>query len=139
PTYDEPREEPSVLPSVLPNLLVNGCSGIAVGMATEVPPHHLREICNAIEHVIGHPEAPVGELLKIVKGPDFPTGGIINGNQGIIDCYTTGRGLIKMRARVQVEEGRAGRMSLVATEIPFQVNKSALLEKIADLVRDGKV
>ncbi|HET7226671.1 MAG TPA: DNA gyrase subunit A [Candidatus Eisenbacteria bacterium] len=139
PNYDETREEPVVLPSVVPNLLVNGCSGIAVGMATEVPPHNLREICDAIVHVIDHPEATAQDLLKIVKGPDFPTGAIIYGTQGIRDCYTTGRGLIRMRARVQVEEGRAGRMSLVATEIPFQVNKATLLERIADLVRDGKV
>jgi len=139
PNYDETREEPTVLPGVVPNLLVNGCSGIAVGMATEVPPHNLREICEAICHVIDHPAAEMADLLKIVKGPDFPTGGIVYGTQGIRDCYLTGRGLIRMRARVLVEEGRAGRMSLVATEIPFQVNKSAMLEKIADLVREGKL
>jgi DNA gyrase subunit A len=139
PNYDETREEPAVLPGVVPNLLINGCSGIAVGMATEVPPHNLTEICDAIIHVIDQPEAGPEELLMIVKGPDFPTGGIISGTQGIRDCLLTGRGLMRMRARVQVEEGRAGRMSLVATEIPFQVNKSALLEKIADLVREGRV
>jgi DNA gyrase subunit A len=139
PNYDETREEPTVLPSVVPNLLVNGCSGIAVGMATEVPPHNLSEICDAIAHVIDHPESEASDLLKIVKGPDFPTGGIIYGTQGIRDCHLNGRGLIRMRARVQVEEGKAGRMSLVATEIPFQVNKGALLEKIADLVKGGKV
>jgi DNA gyrase subunit A len=139
PNYDETREEPTVLPGVVPNLLVNGCSGIAVGMATEVPPHNLTEICDAIIHVIQNPEATIEDLMKIVQGPDFPTGAIINGTQGIRDCYRTGRGLIKVRARVVVEEGRAGRMSLVATEIPFQVNKSSLLERIADLVRDGKV
>ena len=139
PNYDETREEPVVLPGVVPNLLINGCSGIAVGMATEVPPHNLREICDAITHVIDHPESTAEDLLKIVRGPDFPTGGIINGTQGIRDCYLNGRGLIKMRARVQVEEGRQGRMSLVATQIPFQVNKSSMLEKIADLVKDGKV
>jgi DNA gyrase subunit A len=139
PNYDETREEPVVLPSVVPNLLVNGASGIAVGMATEVPPHNLTEICDAITLVIDRPEATDEDLMKIVKGPDFPTGGIIYGRQGIRDCITTGRGLLRVRARVQVEEGRAGRMSLVATEIPFQVNKAALLEKIADLVRSGKV
>src|SRR5262245_61493477 len=139
PNYDETREEPTVLPGVVPNLLINGCSGIAVGMATEVPPHNLSEVCDAITHVIDNPDATAADLMKIVKGPDFPTGGIINGTQGIRDCYTNGRGLIKMRARVQVEEGRQGRMSLVATEIPFQVNKAALLEKIADLVKEGKV
>jgi len=139
PNYDETREEPTVLPAVLPNLLINGCSGIAVGMATEVPPHNLVEVCDAITRVIEDPATPDEALLKIVKGPDFPTGGIIYGTRGIRDCYLTGRGLIKVRAKVQVEEGRAGRMSLVATEIPFQVNKTALLEKIADLVRAGKV
>ena len=139
PNYDETREEPTVLPSVVPNLLVNGCSGIAVGMATEVPPHNLREVCDAIVQIIEQPQTPDEDLLRIVKGPDFPTGGIIYGTQGIRDSYLTGRGLIKVRARVQVEEGKAGRMSLVATEIPFQVNKASLLERIADLVRDGKV
>ena len=139
PNYDETREEPVVLPSVVPNLLINGCSGIAVGMATEVPPHNLSEVCDAIVRVIDQPDVTVADLMKIVQGPDFPTGGIIYGTQGIRDCHTNGRGLIKLRARVQVEEGRQGRMSLVATEIPFQVNKAALLEKIADLVKDGKV
>src|SRR5262245_55561288 len=139
PNYDETREEPTVLPGVVPNLLINGCSGIAVGMATEVPPHNLAEICEAIVHVIDQPDATAADLMKIVKGPDFPTGGIIYGTQGFRDCYLNGRGLIKVRARVQVEEGRQGRMSLVATEIPFQVNKAALLEKIADLVKESKV
>jgi DNA gyrase subunit A len=139
PNYDETREEPVVLPGVVPNLLINGCTGIAVGMATEVPPHNLGEISDAIVHVIDHPGSSPADLLRIVKGPDFPTGAIIYGTQGIIDCYMTGRGLMKVRARVQVEEGRGGRMSLVATEIPFQVNKSALLEKIAELVREGRV
>src|SRR5512138_1215892 len=137
PNYDETRQEPVVLPGVVPNLLVNGCSGIAVGMATEVPPHNLSEVCEAIVHAIDHPESTATDLARIVKGPDFPTGGIIYGTQGIRDCYTTGRGLIKVRARVQVEEGRGGRMSLVATEIPFQVSKANLLEKIAELVRQG--
>jgi DNA gyrase subunit A len=139
PNYDETREEPTVLPGVVPNLLINGCSGIAVGMATEVPPHNLTEICDAIVHVIDNPDATVDDLLGIVKGPDFPTGAIIYGTQGLRDCYHTGRGLIRVRAKVQVEEGRGGRMSLVATEIPFQVNKSSLLERIADLVREAKV
>jgi DNA gyrase subunit A len=139
PNYDETREEPVVLPGVVPNLLVNGCSGIAVGMATEVPPHNLGEVCDAIVHVIEHPEATPADLMRIVLGPDFPTGGIIYGTQGIRDCYATGRGLMKVRARVQVEEGRAGRMSLVATEIPFQVSKAGLLEKTADLVRQGRL
>ena len=137
--YDETREEPVVLPGVVPNLLVNGCSGIAVGMATEVPPHNLGEVCDAVTHVIEHPEATAADLMRIVQGPDFPTGGIIYGTQGVRDCYTTGRGLMRVRARVRVEEGRAGRMSLVATEIPFQVSKAGLLEKTAELVRQGKI
>ena len=139
PNYDETREEPVVLPGVLPNLLVNGCSGIAVGMATEVPPHNLREVCDAIIPIIDKPETADDDLLKIVKGPDFPTAGIIYGRQGIRDCYMNGRGSMKMRAKVQVEEGKGGRMSLIVTEIPFQVNKTSLLEKIADLVRQGKI
>ena len=139
PNYDETREEPVVLPGVVPNLLVNGCSGIAVGMATEVPPHNLREICDAIITIIDRPETAPEELLKLVKGPDFPTGGIIYGTQGIRDCYLNGRGSMKMRAKVQVEEGKGGRMSLVVTEIPFQVNKTSLLEKIAEMVREGKI
>jgi len=139
PNYDETREEPVVLPAVVPNLLVNGSSGIAVGMATEIPPHNLGEIADAIARVIDHPELPQEELLRIVKGPDFPTGAIIYGLQGIRDCYEKGRGLIRVRARVVTEEGRAGRMSLVVTEIPFQVNKANLLEKIADLVKEGKL
>src|SRR5262245_30483548 len=102
PNYDETREEPVVLPSGLPNLLVNGCSGIAVGMATEVPPHNLREICDAIVHVIDAPECDLGDRLKLIRGPDCLTGGRTNGMQGIRDCYTNGRGLIKMRAKVQV-------------------------------------
>ena len=137
--YDETREEPVVLPGVVPNLLVNGCSGIAVGMATEVPPHNLTEVCNAIIAIIEKPETTPEDLLKIVKGPDFPTGGIIYGTQGIRDCYLTGRGSMKVRSKVQVEEGKGGRMSLVATEIPFQVNKTSLLEKIAQMVREGKI
>jgi DNA gyrase subunit A len=139
PNYDETREEPVVLPGVVPNLLVNGCSGIAVGMATEVPPHNLREVCDAIIAIIEKPETAAEDLLKLVKGPDFPTGGIIYGTQGIRDCYLNGRGTMKMRAKVQVEEGKAGRMSLVVTEIPFQVNKTSLLEKIAQLVRETKL
>ena len=137
--YDETREEPVVLPGVVPNLLVNGCSGIAVGMATEVPPHNLTEVCNAIIAIIEKPETTPEDLLKIVKGPDFPTGGIIYGTQGIRDCYLNGRGSMRMRSKVQVEEGKGGRMSLVVTEIPFQVNKTSLLEKIAQMVREGKI
>ncbi len=137
PNYDESREEPVVLPSAVPNLLVNGSSGIAVGMATNVPPHNLREIVDAIHHVIDHPECEVDELLNIVTGPDFPTGGVIYGRQGIQDCYRTGRGHISVRSRTEVEEIRKDRQAIIVTEIPYMVSKAALLEKIADLVKDG--
>ncbi|MBI5836379.1 MAG: DNA gyrase subunit A [Candidatus Eisenbacteria bacterium] len=139
PNYDETREEPLVLPSVVPNLLLNGSSGIAVGMATEIPPHNLNEIADAVALIIDKPEATEDELFEIVKGPDFPTGGIIYGVQGIRDCYRTGRGLMQVRARVGSETDPKGRESLVVTQIPYQVNKTTLLEKIADLVKEGRV
>jgi DNA gyrase subunit A len=137
PNYDESREEPVVLPSAVPNLLVNGSSGIAVGMATNVPPHNLREIVDAIHHVIDHPECDIESLLAIVSGPDFPTGGIIYGRQGILDCYRTGRGHITVRAKADVEEYKKDREAIIVTEIPYMVSKAALLEKIAELVKDG--
>ena len=137
PNYDESREEPVVLPSAVPNLLVNGSSGIAVGMATNVPPHNLREIVDAIHHVIENPDCPHEDLLRIVQGPDFPTGGVIYGRQGIIDSYTTGRGHITVRSLATIEELKKDRQAIVVTEIPYMVSKSALLEKIADLVKDG--
>jgi DNA gyrase subunit A len=137
PNYDESREEPIVLPAAVPNLLVNGSAGIAVGMATNVPPHNLREIVDAIHYVIDNPECEVDELLNIVTGPDFPTGGIIYGRQGIQDCYRTGRGHISVRSRAVIEEIRKDREAIIVTEIPYMVSKAALLEKIADLVKDG--
>jgi DNA gyrase subunit A len=137
PNYDESREEPVVLPAAVPNLLVNGSSGIAVGMATNVPPHNLREIVDAVVHVIDNPDCPIEDLLKIVEGPDFPTAGIIYGRQGIIDCYTTGRGHITVRSCATVEELKKDRSAIIVTEIPYMVSKAALLEKIADLVKDG--
>jgi DNA gyrase subunit A len=137
PNYDESREEPVVLPSAVPNLLVNGSSGIAVGMATNVPPHNLREIVDAIVHVIDNPDCSVEDLLRFVQGPDFPTAGIIYGRQGIVDCYTTGRGHITVRSAAAVEELRKDRSAIIVTEIPYMVSKAALLEKIADLVKDG--
>ncbi len=137
PNYDESREEPVVLPSAVPNLLVNGSAGIAVGMATNVPPHNLREIVDAIHHVIDHPDCETDDLLAIVQGPDFPTGGVINGRQGIQDCYRTGRGHITVRSRAEIEEIRKDREAIVVTEIPYMVSKAALLEKIAELVKDG--
>ncbi|HET9251565.1 MAG TPA: DNA gyrase subunit A [Candidatus Eisenbacteria bacterium] len=137
PNYDESREEPVVLPAAVPNLLVNGSSGIAVGMATNVPPHNLREIVDAIHHVIDNPGCPHEDLLKIVEGPDFPTGGVIYGRQGIIDSYTTGRGHITVRSLATIEEIKKDRQAIIVTEIPYMVGKAALLEKIADLVKDG--
>ena len=139
PNYDETIEEPVILPSVVPNLLINGASGIAVGMATEIPPHNLTEIADAIALVIANPECTLDEIMKHVKGPDFPTGAMIYGFKGIRDCYETGRGLIRVRAKASAEESRNGKMALVVTEIPYQVNKTNLLEKIADLVKDGKI
>jgi len=137
PNYDESREEPVVLPSAVPNLLVNGSSGIAVGMATNVPPHNLREIVDAIHHVIDQPECPIEDLLRIVQGPDFPTGAVIYGRQGILDSYTTGRGHITVRSRATIEEVKKDRQAIIVTEIPYMVSKAALLEKIADLVKEG--
>jgi DNA gyrase subunit A len=137
PNYDESREEPVVLPAAVPNLLVNGSAGIAVGMATNIPPHNLREIVDAIHHVIDNPECPIEDLLKLVEGPDFPTAGIIYGRQGIHDCYTTGRGHITVRAAATIEELKKDRQAIIVTEIPYMVSKSALLEKIADLVKEG--
>ena len=137
PNYDESREEPVVLPAAVPNLLVNGSAGIAVGMATNIPPHNLREIIDAIHHVIDNPECPIEDLLKLVEGPDFPTAGTIHGRQGIHDCYTTGRGHITVRAAASIEELKKDRQAIIVTEIPYMVSKSALLEKIADLVKEG--
>jgi DNA gyrase subunit A len=139
PNYDETRQEPVVLPGKLPNLLMNGASGIAVGMATNIPPQNLRELIEGIVRVIDDPEVPDEELLKIVKGPDFPTAGIIFGRTGIRDAYLTGRGRIIVRARANAETHQNGAECIVITEIPFMVNKSNLIEAIADLVRGGKV
>ncbi|MDF1545907.1 MAG: DNA gyrase subunit A [bacterium] len=137
--YDGTREEPVVLPGKFPNLLCNGTTGIAVGMATNCPPHNLNEICNAIVHVIDNPDCTNADLYEIVPGPDFPTGGIINGSDGIRQAYETGKGHVPVRARAVVEHMKNGRESLVVTEIPYQVNKTNLLEKIADLVREKRI
>jgi DNA gyrase subunit A len=140
PNFDDRLEEPTVLPSKLPNLLINGSSGIAVGMATNIPPHNLGEVCSAIKHLIDHPDCEIKDLRKHVSGPDFPTGGFIYGRDGVRDCYETGRGRIIMRARAQVEEKESsGRSQIVVTEIPFMVNKTRLIEQIVDLVRQKKV
>jgi len=137
--FDDRLEEPTVLPSKLPNLLINGSSGIAVGMATNIPPHNLREIVAACERLIEDPDTPVEDLLEYVPGPDFPTGGLVYGSTGIREAYTTGRGRVVMRARAHVEERPSGGERLILTEIPFMVNKSRLVEQIAQLVRDRRV
>ena len=140
PNYDATTEQPLVLPSRLPNLLVNGSAGIAVGMATNIPPHNLNEICSAVTLLLENPEATVEDLMEIVTGPDFPTGGTILGREGIKAAYATGRGRIVVRAKAFVEEAaRGGRYQIVVTELPYQVNKAALLEKIAEMVREGKL
>ena len=135
--YDDTREEPTVLPGKFPNLLCNGSSGIAVGMATSIPPHNLGEICNAILAVVDKPDIEVKDLLKIVKGPDFPTAGLICGRKGIIDGYLTGRGNITVRARAHCEDVRGGRSNIVITEIPYGQIKTRIIERIADGVKDG--
>src|SRR5438128_11776610 len=137
--YSGEFTEPGVLPSRFPNLLVNGSQGIAVGMATNVPPHNLGEVIDGVVALIEDPEVSIRELMKKVKGPDFPTAGLIMGRDGIREAYETGRGSIKMRARVLVEEGRQGRQRLVVTELPYMVNKARLAEKIAQLVNTRKL
>ena len=139
PNYDESESEPTVLPAKVPNLLVNGSSGIAVGMATNIPPHNLTEVINACVAVIDNPEIAIDELMAFVPGPDFPTAGIINGAKGIREAYRTGRGKIYVRARTHFEEMDNGKQRLVATELPYQVNKARLMEKIAELVKDKKI
>jgi DNA gyrase subunit A len=140
PNYDASMEEPKVLPARLPNLLINGSAGIAVGMATNIPPHNLNEICDAISFLIDNPEATVDELMEIVQGPDFPTGGTILGKEGIRAAYATGRGRVVIRAKAFVEEAaRGNKYQIIVTELPYQVNKAALLERIAELVKEGKL
>jgi len=139
PNYDETRQEPTVLPGKFPNLLCNGSSGIAVGMATSIPPHNLGEICDAAIAVIDDPDISVKDLMKIVKGPDFPTGGLICGRQGIVDGYTTGRGTITVRARAHSEETRGGKQQIVVTEIPYGTIKTRIIERIAHCVKNGTI
>jgi DNA gyrase subunit A len=139
PNYDGYEQEPLVLPSRFPNLLVNGGNGIAVGMATNIPPHNLGEVVDAVVYYLENPEAKPRELMKFIKGPDFPTGAQILGKQGIQDAYLTGRGSIKVRAVTQIEETSQGRQRVVVTELPYQVNKARLAEKIAELVRSGRL
>ncbi|MFY1645351.1 DNA gyrase subunit A, partial [Methanoculleus bourgensis] len=138
PNFDESLQEPDVLPARVPNLLVNGSSGIAVGMATNMPPHNLREVCEATCRIIDEPGISTEELMRIMPGPDFPTGGIIMGTEGVRDAYLTGRGRCVVRGIAEIEEeGRTPQ--IIITEIPFQVNKARLIEHIANLVRDKRV
>jgi DNA gyrase subunit A len=139
PNYDNQAMEPAVLPARLPNLLLNGSTGIAVGMATNIPPHNLIEVCSGIEHLIDNPEATTEDLSRIVRGPDFPTGGIIQGREGIRSMYASGRGRVVVRARTQIEEAERGRMTIIVTELPYQVNKADLVKKIAEMARDKKI
>ncbi|MFZ8102735.1 DNA gyrase subunit A, partial [Staphylococcus arlettae] len=131
--------EPAVLPARFPNLLVNGASGIAVGMATNIPPHNLTEVINGVLKVSHNPDATIAELMEDIQGPDFPTGALIMGKSGIRRAYETGRGSIQMRARAEIEERGGGRQRIVVTEVPYQVNKARMIEKIAELARDKKI
>jgi len=138
--YDETLEEPEVLPAKIPSLLLNGSSGIAVGMATNIPPHNLTELCDTIKAVIDHPDIEFDDLIKLLPGPDFPTGGIIYGNQGIIDAYRTGRGKMRIRARVDIEEdSKTKTETIIVREIPYQVNKANLILKIAELIKEKQL
>lgn len=139
PNYDESLQEPVVLPARFPNLLVNGSSGIAVGMATNIPPHNLGEAIDATCMMLDNPDCTVDDLMKVLPGPDFPTGGIIMGRKGIRDAYETGKGSLTIRSRCRIEENKNGRYSIVVSEIPYQVNRTNLLKKIADLIRDKKL
>ncbi|MGL4988853.1 MAG: DNA gyrase subunit A, partial [Cetobacterium sp.] len=137
--FDDSLDEPIVLPAKLPNLLLNGATGIAVGMATNIPPHNLGEVVDGILALIENRDITPVELMQHIKGPDFPTGGIIDGETGIYDAYTTGRGRVRVRGKVEIEETKAGRQSIIINEIPYQLNKSSLIEKIANLVKEKKI
>jgi len=136
PNYDETRTEPSVLPSKFPNILCNGGSGIAVGMATSIPPHNVNEVCDGIIKVVDNPDVTIDELMTIIKGPDFPTGALICGVKGIEEGYKTGRGVISVRAKAHIETAKSGKKSIVVTEIPYQLNRDRIIERIAELVRN---
>jgi len=139
PNFDDTTVEPSVLPTRVPNLLINGSAGIAVGMATNIPPHNLGEVVDGLVMMIDNPEVTIPELMTSIKGPDFPTAGFIHGYEGIRQAYMTGRGIVQMRARVTIEEGKGDRESIVITELPYQVNKARLLQNIGELIRDKKI
>jgi DNA gyrase subunit A len=139
PNYDENEQEPVVLPTRIPNLLVNGSSGIAVGMATNIPPHNLSEVVDGLVMLIDNPEATIEQLMQVIPGPDFPTAGYIYGRNGITEAYTTGRGIITLRAKAHVEKLRGGREAIIVTELPYQVNKATLIERIGELMREKKI
>ncbi|MCC8180060.1 MAG: DNA gyrase subunit A, partial [Planctomycetes bacterium] len=139
PNYDDSTQEPSVLPAKAPLLLLNGATGIAVGMATSIPPHNIKEVCKGVIALLDDPNITIKELTKYITGPDFPTGGLICGREGLTKAYHTGRGQVTMRARCHIETGKGGRQSIVVTEIPYQVNLGTLVEKIAEVVKDGRV
>jgi DNA gyrase subunit A len=139
PNYDDTRHEPTVLPGKFPNMLCNGSQGIAVGMATSMPPHNLREVSDALLHLIDHPDATIEDLMKFVRGPDFPTGGLICGRHGILEGYRTGRGRVIVRAKMHTEQSRSGKTQIVITEIPYQVLKSTIIERTAEVVKAGKI
>ncbi|MBS1243365.1 MAG: gyrA, partial [Nitrospirae bacterium] len=139
PNFDDTTVEPTVLPTRVPNLLINGSSGIAVGMATNIPPHNLGEVVDGLVMMIDNPEVTIPELMTAIKGPDFPTAGFIHGYEGIRQAFMTGRGIVQMRARVAIEEGKGDRESIVVTELPYQVNKARLLQNIGELIRDKKI
>ncbi|MEG1648232.1 MAG: DNA gyrase subunit A, partial [Bacilli bacterium] len=134
--FDGSEKEPAVLPSRFPNLLVNGSTGIAVGMATNIPPHNLGEVIDGIIALIDNPNLQIIDIMQYIKGPDFPTGATILGNSGIKKAYETGRGIITIRAKVQIEELQNGKPQIIVTEIPYQVNRAVLVQRIAELVRD---
>ena len=139
PNYDETLQEPIVLPTRIPQLIINGSSGIAVGMATNIPPHNLSEVTDALIALIKDPDISIAGFMKHVSGPDFPSGAFIYGREGIKSAYSTGKGIIRLRARAFIERKRGDRESIVVSELPYQVNKARLLEKIAELIRDKKI
>ena len=139
PNFDETTMQPKVLPSRIPNLLVNGSNGIAVGMATNIPPHNLGETIDGLIAMIDNPEITTEELMRYIPGPDFPTGGIIQGRMGIAEAYKTGRGRIVIRAKSEIEQYKSDRSRIIVTEIPYQVNKARLVERIAQLVKEKKI
>jgi DNA gyrase subunit A len=138
PNYDGSHNEPTVLPAKLPHLLLNGTMGIAVGMATSIPPHNLTELCDGVVTLIEKPETSTEEMAEIIKGPDFPTGGIIYNKKDIVTAYSTGKGGVVMRAKAEIQEGKTDQFKIIITEVPYNINKAALLEKIADLVQEKK-